>query len=998
MPRSDRALGDPGVFRRYAFALICVAIATAVRLLLDPLLGTRFPFATVFFAVLAAAWYGGLGSAVVATLVGGVASAWFLLAPRHSLSMEGIDNQGGMALYLLVGLGISLIGGSMRRSRRQAEQFGDEADEQREKLQVTLGSIGDGVITTDELGKVTSLNGIAEQLTGWTTADAMGRPLDEVFHIINEDTRQLVVNPVTKVLVEGRIVGLANHTLLVARDGTERPIDDSAAPIRDADGNIIGTVLVFRDITERRHAEQELRRSEQLLSDFFDNANVGLHWVGPDGTILRANRAELELLGVTKEEFVGRSIRDFHADEETIETILDDLREGRSLTNRPARMRAKDGSIKEVLINSSVYTEHGKIVHTRCFTLDVTDRSRAHEAETLLAAVVRSSNDAIVTKTLAGVITSWNAGAERIFGYTPSDVVGKSIMLLIPEELQSEESLFQERLRRGERIENFETERLTRDGLRLQVSLTISPVCDPEGRVIGASKVLRDITDRKRADAALVESEERFRTMADNIAQIAWMADPHGNTTWYNRRWFEFCGWAPDAPGTWDRRQVHHPDHFDRVTAHLKRCWETGEPFEDVFPIRRHDGVFRWFLSRAVPIRDGEGKVLRWFGTNTDITEQREAEEALRQADQRKDEFLATLAHELRNPLAPVRSSLEIMRQADGDLNIIDQARLTIDRQMTHFERLVDDLLDVSRITRDKLELRKTRVELASVVHQAVEASRPLVEHMQHKLYVSLPETPLYLDADAVRLAQVLNNLLNNAAKYTEEGGQIWLDVAAEAGDVVISVKDTGRGIAPELLPSVFEMFTQLVRPVEPSHGGLGIGLTLVRRLVEMHGGSVEAFSEGVGKGSEFRVRLPLDQAAARAQQPAMPNVPVTTSGGKRILVVDDNRDAAQTLAMLLKISGHETRIATDGEAAIEAADAFRPQLAFLDIGLPKLSGHEVARRIRSEPWGQNICLVALTGWGQEEDRRKSSEAGFDHHLVKPVHHDELVKLLAALK
>lgn len=997
-----RTTTSAGIFRRYAVAAISVALAIVLRLQFDPLLGMRFPFATLFFAVLFSAWYGGLGPALFATFIGAIGGTWYLLAPRHSFDLSDIENQGGLALYLAVGLGISLIGGMMRRAQNQAQSAAEENAAQREHLSVTLRSIGDGVITTDAAGLVTSMNAVAEDLTGWRVADATGKRLEEVFHIINEETRKATPNPVLKVLAEGCIVGLANHTLLVAKDGRELPIDDSAAPIRDAVGRIIGVVLVFRDVTERRQTELELRRNEQLLSDFFENANVGLHLISPDGIILRANQAELNLLGYRREEYVGRPIAYFHTDPATIDNILATLRAGESLTNRPARLRAKDGTIKDVLINSSAYLEHGKIVHTRCFTLDVTDGSRAREVEALLAEVVKSSSDAVVTKTLDGVVTSWNAAAERIFGYASEEVIGKSIMMIIPPELQHEEAQFLERLRRGQRIENFETRRIAKGGRLLHVSVTISPVRDVQGVVVGASKVARDVTDRKRMEAALLESEERFRTMADNVAQFTWMADAQGSIFWFNQRWFDFTGTTLEEMLGDDRARVHHPDHRERVVSHYWSCLKAGEVWEDLFPLRGADGEYRWFLSRAVPIRDEAGKVLRWFGTNTDVTELREAQEALRQADARKDEFLATLAHELRNPLAPVRSALEIMQRAAGDPALVEQARITIDRQMSHFERLVDDLLDVSRITRDKLELRLQRVDLASVLNQAVEACRPLVDQMRHELKVSLPEQPLELEADSVRLAQVLSNLLNNACKYTERGGHIQLTAYPEDGQAVVLVKDDGQGIAPELLPSIFEMFTQLVRPVEPSHGGLGIGLSLVKRLVEMHGGTVQALSDGAGKGSEFIVRLPLATSCADAipamESPEAAAEPASATTSKRILVVDDNRDAAHTLAMLLKLSGHETRVAFDGLAALEAAEAFRPELTFLDIGLPKLSGHEVAQRIRNESWGESMCLVALTGWGQENDRRKSSEAGFDHHLVKPVHHLDLTKLIATLE
>jgi PAS domain S-box-containing protein len=985
----------PNPFRGYAAGAVLVAACVAIRLLLDPVLGVRFPFATVFFAVLAAAWYGGFGPALFATFVGAVASVWFLLPPRHSWLLNGEEEVGGLILYLVVGVGISTIGGAMRRAQRLAEKFGADADKQREELRVTLQGIGDGVITTDATGRVMSMNVVAVELTGWRAEEASGRPLTEVFHIINEESREKVENPVEKVLVEGRIVGLANHTLLVAKDGSERPIDDSAAPIRDSDGRLIGVVLVFRDVKERRDAEVELRQSEGKLSDFFENANIGLHWVSPEGIILRANQAELDMLGYQREEYVGRPIKDFHADAEAIDAILSEQLAGRELRNRAARMRAKDGAIKNVLINSSVYTELGRVVYSRCFTLDVTDRMRAYEAESLLASVVKSSSDAVITKTLEGRITSWNASAERIFGYSAAETIGQSIMMIIPPERQSEETSLLERLRHGERIDSLETVRIAKGGREVHLSLTISPICDPEGNVVGASKVARDITESKLAAQAVSESEERFRTMADNIAQIAWMADPSGKVFWLNQRWYEFSGLTPDQMRDFDRRSVLHPDHYERVMKRLQNCWDTGVPYEDAFPLRGADGKFHWFLSRSIPIRDEEGRITRWFGTNTDITELREAEEALRHADQRKDEFLATLAHELRNPLAPVRSALEIMKRAGQDAELIAQARMTIDRQMSHFERLVDDLLDVSRITRDKLELRRERVELDSVIHQAVEAARPLLEHMGHELTLSLAKQAIYVHVDAVRLAQVLSNLLNNACKYTDRGGKITLAVTTDAEHVTISVKDNGRGISAELLPSVFEMFTQLVRPIEPSHGGLGIGLTLVRRLVEMHGGTVEAQSAGLGQGSEFRVRLPLDKATPPVAKPGRATLPA--AGSKRILVVDDNRDAAQTLAMLLKISGHETRLAHDGLEAVEVAGEFLPHLALVDIGLPKLSGHEVARRIRSEPWGRAICLAALTGWGQEEDRRKSSDAGFDHHLVKPVHNDALTELIASL-
>ncbi len=984
---------------RYAMAVGTTVAATVLRLSLDPILGDRFPFATLFAAVLIAAWFGGFGPALLASACGAVLSVWLLVAPRGELVLQNPESTGGLALYLCVSLGIAAIGGAMWRARGRAETESEVAAADRERLQVTLSSIGDAVITTDMDARVASMNAVAAELTGWSPGEAVGHPLEEVFRIIDEDTRQPTPNPAMRALAEGRVVGFANHTVLVARDGTERPIDDSAAPIRQPSGEVTGVVLVFRDVTARRAAESRIRTSEQELNDFFENANVALHWVGPDGIIQRANRAELEMLGYESEEYVGRHIADFHVDQDVIGDILARLSGGETLHGYPARLRAKDGSIRDVLINSSVLWDNGRFLHTRCFSLDVTARNRADEAHALLAAVVESSDDAIITKTLDGVITSWNAGAERLFEYTRAEAVGRPITMLIPAERLDEEPRILDRIRRGERIEPFQTMRLAKSGRLINISLRVSPVRDGRGRIIGASKMARDITRELQAERAVRDSEERFRTLADNIAQLAWMADGDGRMFWYNRRWFEYTGTTQAEMDRWGWLAVHHPDHAESVVEKFGRALRSGTPWEDTFPLRGADGSYRWFLSRAVPIRDAAGQVTRWFGTNTDITSQRQAEEALKNADRRKDEFLAVLAHELRNPLAPLRNSLEIMKRADSDEPLRQRSRATIDRQLTHLERLVDDLLDIARISRDHLMLRRDRVDLASIVRHAVEMAQPMAESAGVILTVDVPADPIFLNADAMRLAQVFSNLLHNACKSTDPGGRVSLAARREGDEAIVSVRDTGHGIPPEMLSRVFEMFTQVDQAPERPRGGLGVGLSLVRRLVELHGGSVTGHSEGVRRGSEFVVRLPVAAAATAATSTtaAPPAVSEKPGTRRRVLVVDDNVDAAESLATLLQLSGHEASLAYDGEAAITMAKLVRPDVVLLDIGLPKLSGHDAARAIREQPWGRPMVLVALTGWGQDEDRRKSEAVGFDHHLVKPVDVDALMTLLDTL-
>jgi PAS domain S-box-containing protein len=633
---------------------------------------------------------------------------------------------------------------SILAARQRAEE---ELRKQSEWLRITLASIGDAVISTDATGGVTFMNTVAEALTGWPQADAIGRPLPEVFRIVHDETRTPVENPAIRALESGEAVSLANRTVLISRTGAEHRIEDSAGPIRDEAGSAVGAVLVFRDVSERRR----------------------------------------------------------------------------------------------------------------------TELARAH-----LAAIVDSSEDAIVSKTLQGIILSWNTGAERLFGYSSSEAVGQPITILIPPERINEEGEILARIARGERIEHFETVRVTKDGHRLDISLTVTPIRDVSGEIIGVSKIARDITDRKLA------------------------------------------------------------------------------------------------------------------------------EQALREADRKKDEFIALLAHELRNPLAPMRSALQVMRIAPSEAKALTGARDVMERQLGHMVRLIDDLLDISRIGQKKLELRRTRVTLADVVNSAVETARPVIDAAGHRLAVSFPASPVHLDGDLTRLSQVFSNLLTNSAKYTHPGGSIELVADATNEKVLVSVRDNGIGIPAYALESIFHMFSQVDRSLEHSTGGLGIGLALVRGLVEMHGGTVTAASDGQDRGSTFTVTLPVLTSVSASIPPSASPAEASPAGPRRrVLVVDDSRDAAEMMAMMLEFMGNEVRTAFTGTQAIAAAEAFRPALILMDIGMPELDGYEAARRIRGEPWGRDICIIALTGWGQERDRVRSREAGCDGHLVKPVEPAALERLLA---
>ena len=408
--------------------------------------------------------------------------------------------------------------------------------------------------------------------------------------------------------------------------------------------------------------------------------------------------------------------------------------------------------------------------------------------------------------------------------------------------------------------------------------------------------------------------------------------------------------------------------------------------------IVRSDGSVAYVRNDVEPLYDTHGEVYGCVSVCVDLTEQKLAERALIEADRRKDEFLATLSHELRNPLAPLRSALEVMRLARDKPDVVEKARLTMERQLMQLVRLTDDLLDVARITQNKLEMRRERIDLRSVLQAALEAARPAIDAQAHAVHLDLPDEPLWADADPTRLAQVLSNLLNNAVKYTTRGGDIRLSASGSGGNIVLRVLDNGVGIPADMLPHIFDMFTQFPGHRDRSHGGLGIGLTLARRLVERHGGTIEAKSDGPGHGSLFTVTLPAAvEAPATGHAPAGRERPAARAC--RILVADDNADALEMLQLMLSLYGHDVTVASDGLVALTLATAIRPQIAFLDIGMPRMDGYEAARRIR-EALGSSVVLVALTGWGQDEDKRRSREAGFNHHMTKPPDPEALEKLI----
>jgi PAS domain S-box-containing protein len=506
-----------------------------------------------------------------------------------------------------------------------------------------------------------------------------------------------------------------------------------------------------------------------------------------------------------------------------------------------------------------------------------------------------------------------------------------------------------------------------------------------------------DITIRERAQAALRDSEQRLRLALRAASAGVWQFDTATGETSWSDEFREVYGYDEATAPTLESWAAHlHPEDRERMLKDLRSRLKPGtDEYRREFRILHPTRGLRWILALGQIERNEQGRALSMTGISIDITRIKEVEQELREADERKNEFLAVLSHELRNPLAPLRNGIEILRLTKGAGEVAEQARVMMARQLEQMVRLIDDLLEVSRISRGKIELKREPVDLSVALQHALEVSKPLIDSAAHELSIDISATTLPVFADTTRLAQVFGNLLNNAAKYTNPGGHIWLSASRSGERIRVSIRDNGIGIPPEMLPKVFEMFAQLDNSLQRTQGGLGIGLSIARRLVEMHDGTLDARSEGAGKGCEFIVELPLYSPTTSEREPA--GTADARRGQQRplrVLVADDNADAATSLALVLEMKGHEVRTAQDGIEAVQVAAAFAPDVAVLDIGMPRLDGYEVCRQLRALPRGRDMLIVALTGWGQTEDKQRSQEAGFDQHLVKPADVGALEELL----
>ena len=924
--------------KTFCVTIAAVFVAAVFRWLLVPVLNDGAPFSTFMIAVIFATWYGGLRSAVLATVLGFFVAMFFFIRPHFSVLDASLPSLARSAIYFIVCFAIAAFGEAMKIAQRRSHHAEHLARQQAETLRITFASIGDAVITTDVNGNVTYLNAVAQALTGWTFDNARGKSLTTVFNVISEQTGQPVRNTDSEISVPGKSHKPARNTILVGRDGSESIIEDSVSMIRDDLGHVAGKIVIFRDISARRQIDADREQTQQLL---------------------RASEACLaqELVDMTQlQKLIVRLLVC-----PSLESALDEVLDAAIIL-----LKADMGHIQ--LFNSKI--DGLEIVAQRGFHKDLLDYFQT---------VTRDDN--------------------TVSGRALRD--GRRVMI---EDVRAEPTyLPHQKIAASAGYRGIQsTPLLGPNGLPLGMLSTHyrQPYLPTERELRFLDLYARqaaDFIERTRNERALRDSEARYRAIGEAIDFGVWMNDAEGRNIYASDCFLRLIGMTQEQCAVFGWRDALHPDDLEPTIAAWKDCVRTKGTWDRELRFKGVDGKWHEILARGVPVKNDSGPTLGWVGINLDISRLKQAEGTLRETDRRKDDFLATLAHELRNPLAPMRNAIQLFRMKGAEDSALESARDVIDRQIQQMTRLIDDLLDVSRVSRNKLELRKERVTLRQVVASAVESSQPLIEEFGHELVVELPDESLVLDADPTRLEQVLLNLLNNAAKYTEKGGRIELKARREGGNIAISVKDNGIGIPRDKLPMLFQMFSQVEDSISRSQGGLGIGLSLVKRLVEMHGGEIEADSEGLGTGSTFLVRLPSNVEAV--ETPAVSTVASSSPTSKlSILVVDDNQDAANTLTLLLKMMGNETRTVYDGEAAVQEADEFHPDVVLLDIGLPKMNGYDAARHIRNQSWSTKVVLIAVTGWGQEDDKRQAREAGFDEHFVKPVNPRMLMSILAGIE
>jgi len=899
------------------------------------------------------------------------------------------------------------------RENRMPEPRPEDASHFRtEWLMSNPTNVGDAVITTDTEGVVTSLNRVAESLTGWNQTEAVGVSLKNIFKIVNTATRTTVESPTVRAVRDGVNVELPKHALLIAKNGKEYPIgpvDHSATPIRNARGELTGAVLVFRDIAELCRQERAVQIALAYAENIIATLREPFLVLDESLQIRTANRAFYKVFHVERPETEGRSIYELGGgqwDFTRLRSLLDKVLSDHDPVHD-----------FEVAIDFPTIGKRIMLLNARCFGSvedhselillaieDITERKRSEvesqQVQQRQRFILDSIPQKLVTTKPDGSVDYFNPQWMEYTGLPFAQIKDFGWKQFIhPDDVDEHVRGWLQATKTGEVYEHESRFRRADGEYRWHVSRGV-PMRDEADQIVLWVGACTDIDDIKLVELALADSEIRYRRLFEAAKDGILILDTEsGRITDANPFMGELLGYSHEhflGKELWEIGLLS--DKAANEVA-MQTLHDNGYVRYEHLPLETNQGLRVEVEVVANAYREDHHKVIQC--NIRDITERSQLEkqmqeqaEALADLHRRKDEFLAMLSHELRNPLAPISNAVQLLSLQKHEDQLQHQARTIIERQVGQLTRLIVDLLEVSRITTGRIHLQLERVGLNGVVERGIETTRPLMDQNHHELTVSISSQPIWVYADPARLEQVVVNLLTNAAKYTAAGGTIEISVQREAEEAVLRVRDSGVGIAPELLPHIFDLFTQADRSLDRSEGGLGIGLCLVQRLVEMHDGRVEV-SSTMGQGSEFVVHLPIMTAPTLSPTSPEHIAPGSHGPALRVLVVDDNIDSAQSLGMLLEATGHDVQLAYDGPTALRAAMDFRPNVVLLDIGLPGLDGYEVAKRIREQPTLTNIVLVAMTGYGNSADQRRSDEAGFNHHLVKPADFIKIKGILA---
>jgi PAS domain S-box-containing protein len=1035
-----------------------VAFTTAavlIRLALEPLLAGAVPYATFVVAIIASAWRGGLGPGLLATGLGGALAAVLFLSSPLAPVLGSPAEVIGWATYLVVGSATAFLGGRMRSAHLRALRSAAEAsagrrelerelidrrrvelelEEQRERLAVTLSSIGDAVIVTDEAGRVTMMNAVAESLCGWGRNDAAGRPLAEVFRIVNETTRRTVESPVDKVMREGTVVGLANHTVLLARDGREIPIDDSAAPIRDRGGRLAGVVLVFRDVAERKRAEDLMRRQSEFLERLIDGSPVAVAVVeGADLRFTLANRAYQAIVGPGTP-LLGRTYAEVFPEAAELGAAREMRRvvaEGRPWKVRdfktPVGDREETWWEGEVLPlpgsgSGSGSGVGGGAASALILTWEITDRKRAEEAlrerERLLQTVLDNTPTVIFIKDSEGRMLMVNRRFCELAGLPADRIIGRLDRDLFPGPSIAAILANDRRVVAENRLFEFEETLELPDGMHtfLSVKAPMEGVGFPGRVVIG---ITSDVTERKRSQ----RERARLAAIVESTSDLVGIAGLDGRILYFNEAGRRMLGLSGGGPEDMSMMSFARPEDHDyvrevMVPAVLREGrWEGRWRYRNV-----STGEAVPVLKKVTLLKDPEtGEAIGFATVSRDISdlsrlmEERErlleAERAARAqaeaANRLKDEFLSTLSHELRTPLNAIVGWVQMLRS--GTLSPAEalDGLAVIERNAKAQTTLINDLLDISRIMSGKVYMDVRPVDPVGVVRAALDSVRLAAEAKGVRVEAAL-EPSGEVTGDADRLQQVVWNLLSNAVKFTPKGGRVFARLERSGTHVRITVSDDGQGIDPAFLPHVFERFRQADSSSVRRHGGLGLGLAIVRHLVEMHGGTVRAESDGPGKGATFTVDLPMRAVRSLSPDPAAEGQAAAGGAagpswaglqGLRVLIVDDEADARNLVGLVLRKAGAAVTAAASAAEALALLAESTPDAMVCDIGMPGEDGYSLIRKIRrlAPDAGGRVPAVALTAFARSEDRERALSAGFQMHVPKPVEPNVLTEALAAL-